>query len=405
MVNLDMVGRLGENGVTVFGSETAAGFGDLVRRSAERHALARRLRGRHARPLRPRELPRRAHPGAVLHHGRARRLSHAGRPQRGAARRRNGARARPGLRRDARAREHPASSSPSRARRPRATRQPSGGGGYGPYLGTVPAFGAAGVRGAKLAAVQPGSPAERAGLRAGDVVVEFAGSPGRRASRSSRRCCSRSARGERADRGAARRRAHRDRRRARPAPVSASATVVGAGSVGLALAARLAQRRRARAARDAPPRGRAPARRARPQAEDPASGARRGFAVRASCELAAIDLPRGPIFVCTRVDARRGGGARARGPRRRARDLPERRGERGGRGALRAARDRRRVARDRDARGGRPRALPARPAGPRRSLGLHPRGQPRGRRSGGGAAAASAASTSRSPRRSAATSG
>ena len=54
---------------------------------------------------------------------------------------------------------------------------PSGGGGYGPYLGTVPAFGAAGVHGAKLAAVRPGSPAEQAGLLAGDVIVEFAGRP------------------------------------------------------------------------------------------------------------------------------------------------------------------------------------------------------------------------------------
>jgi S1-C subfamily serine protease len=53
---------------------------------------------------------------------------------------------------------------------------PAGEGGYGPYLGTVPAFGASGTPGAKLAAVRPGSPAERAGLRAGDVIVEFADS-------------------------------------------------------------------------------------------------------------------------------------------------------------------------------------------------------------------------------------
>jgi S1-C subfamily serine protease len=53
---------------------------------------------------------------------------------------------------------------------------PAGEGGYGPYLGTVPAFGASGAPGAKLAAVRAGSPAERAGLRAGDVIVEFAGS-------------------------------------------------------------------------------------------------------------------------------------------------------------------------------------------------------------------------------------
>jgi S1-C subfamily serine protease len=39
----------------------------------------------------------------------------------------------------------------------------------------VPAFGAAGPPGARIAAVVPGSPAERAGLAAGDVIVSFAG--------------------------------------------------------------------------------------------------------------------------------------------------------------------------------------------------------------------------------------
>ena len=47
--------------------------------------------------------------------------------------------------------------------------------GYGPYLGTVPAFGGAPVRGVRLQAVRPGSPAELAGLRGGDVIVAFDG--------------------------------------------------------------------------------------------------------------------------------------------------------------------------------------------------------------------------------------
>jgi hypothetical protein len=47
--------------------------------------------------------------------------------------------------------------------------------GYGPYLGTVPAFGGEPVRGMRIQAVRPGSPAENAGLRGGDVIVEFAG--------------------------------------------------------------------------------------------------------------------------------------------------------------------------------------------------------------------------------------
>ncbi len=58
-----------------------------------------------------------------------------------------------------------------------APRPASGEGGYGPWLGTVPAFGGPPVRGVRLQAVRPGSPAEAAGLRPGDVIVEFAGAP------------------------------------------------------------------------------------------------------------------------------------------------------------------------------------------------------------------------------------
>ena len=49
--------------------------------------------------------------------------------------------------------------------------------GYGPYLGTIPAFGGEPVRGVRLQAVRPGSPAAQAGLQAGDVIVEFTGAP------------------------------------------------------------------------------------------------------------------------------------------------------------------------------------------------------------------------------------
>jgi C-terminal processing protease CtpA/Prc len=43
------------------------------------------------------------------------------------------------------------------------------------YFGSVPDMGAADVPGLRITGVTPGSPADRAGLKAGDVVVEFGG--------------------------------------------------------------------------------------------------------------------------------------------------------------------------------------------------------------------------------------
>ncbi|HTF35516.1 MAG TPA: M20/M25/M40 family metallo-hydrolase [Myxococcota bacterium] len=47
--------------------------------------------------------------------------------------------------------------------------------GYGPYLGTIPEFGGPPVRGVRIQGVRTGSPAEAAGLHGGDVIVEFDG--------------------------------------------------------------------------------------------------------------------------------------------------------------------------------------------------------------------------------------
>jgi hypothetical protein len=52
----------------------------------------------------------------------------------------------------------------------------SGGGGYGPYFGSIPDFGQA-EKGVRFSDVQPGSPAAKAGLKGGDVLVKFGDKP------------------------------------------------------------------------------------------------------------------------------------------------------------------------------------------------------------------------------------
>src|SRR5947207_2744994 len=50
------------------------------------------------------------------------------------------------------------------------------GGGYGPYFGSIPDFGQI-ENGVKFSDVRPGSPAAKAGLKAGDVLVQFGDKP------------------------------------------------------------------------------------------------------------------------------------------------------------------------------------------------------------------------------------
>ncbi|HEY2015633.1 MAG TPA: M28 family peptidase [Bryobacteraceae bacterium] len=52
----------------------------------------------------------------------------------------------------------------------------SSGSGYGPWFGSIPDFGE-GTKGVKFADVREGSPAAKAGFKAGDVMVEFDGKP------------------------------------------------------------------------------------------------------------------------------------------------------------------------------------------------------------------------------------
>jgi hypothetical protein len=54
---------------------------------------------------------------------------------------------------------------------------PARGTGYGPYFGVIPEFGEGTQAGVRITGVRPGSPAEKAGVKAGDVIVGFAGVP------------------------------------------------------------------------------------------------------------------------------------------------------------------------------------------------------------------------------------
>ena len=53
---------------------------------------------------------------------------------------------------------------------------PSGGGGYGPYFGSIPDFGQT-ENGVRFSDVKPGSPAAKAGFQAGDVLIQFGDKP------------------------------------------------------------------------------------------------------------------------------------------------------------------------------------------------------------------------------------
>jgi hypothetical protein len=174
MVNLDMIGRLGEGGVTAFGADTAPPFADLVRRAAARRGVAVSLVDGSHGPSDHASFHGARIPALFFTTG-----EHAAyhTPEdRAEALRPDGAARVLGLAADVALALADAPERPRFAEAQATARLPaSHAGSTRAWLGTVPAFGATGPPGARIAAVLPGSPAERAGLAGGDVIVAFAG--------------------------------------------------------------------------------------------------------------------------------------------------------------------------------------------------------------------------------------
>jgi membrane-associated protease RseP (regulator of RpoE activity) len=175
MINLDMVGRLRDDTVTVFASETGEGLEALVREAAREEGLAVEIAGGGLGPSDHASFTTNGIPAVFFFTGlhpeyhtpddRAALLEVAGSGR--------------VLALVARVTEAIAAA-PSRPEFTGDTQRAAHGSGaeisgYGPYLGTVPAFGGEPVRGVRLSGVRSGSPAEAAGLRSGDVIVVFAG--------------------------------------------------------------------------------------------------------------------------------------------------------------------------------------------------------------------------------------
>jgi hypothetical protein len=170
MINLDMIGRLRDGQLTVFGSETSPDFASLVRAGASGLELKTRLAEGGFGPSDQTSFYAQGVPVLFFFTG-AHSQYHT--PDDDVELLNLG-----GASEVLRLVYRVAGALLDAPRRPKvrlaAVPAPSGPGrGYGPDLGTVPDFGGPPVRGVRLAAVRPGSPAETAGLRAGDVIVEF----------------------------------------------------------------------------------------------------------------------------------------------------------------------------------------------------------------------------------------
>jgi hypothetical protein len=170
MINLDMVGRLRDRSLTLMGTKTALQFSELARRVVSSHHLVGSYGGDGYGPSDHTSFYAAGIPVLFLFTGAhedyhrpsdtADKLDYLGMAEVGSV-------AADLVRALATAKERPYyESAPAPP--------PSVGRGYGPYFGSIPDFGET-KGGVKIAGVRAGSPAEKAGVKKGDVLVRFNG--------------------------------------------------------------------------------------------------------------------------------------------------------------------------------------------------------------------------------------
>jgi hypothetical protein len=174
MLNLDSVGRLREGRLHVMGVDTGEGLRALVEHAGQGLPVSLALRGDGVGPSDHTAFLNRERPVVVFFtgpHGDYHRPSDTWDKIDAA-----------GLRTVSTVAYRVVRALADRQERPAFVRVPggprragTGATGYGPYFGAVPDFGESAQPGVRLGGVRPGSPADRAGLQAGDVIVRFAG--------------------------------------------------------------------------------------------------------------------------------------------------------------------------------------------------------------------------------------
>ncbi len=171
MLNMDMIGRLRDDKLYVFGVDSGTGLRQLVADAAHGLPLKLELRGDPFSPSDHTSFYIRERPVLFLFtgaHGDYHKPSDTWEKINP-----------PGMETvlafAARILERVGTASPPPAYVKLAPPPSRGSAGYGPVFGVVPDFGEAERPGVKLGGVRPGSPADKAGVKAGDIIIRFAG--------------------------------------------------------------------------------------------------------------------------------------------------------------------------------------------------------------------------------------